>query len=127
MINLLNPENCEAEVLQPHLAGLLGSLVTTLQTTSPAVQSPCLSLLGCAAQVAEDGFDMYYSSFMPGIKSILTTAIAPEQGIVRGKAMECAGLLCDAVGVEVFSADAMELMTLFIRAIVSIVLSNLML
>ena len=69
--------------------------------------------------MAEEGFEPYYSSFMPGIKAILTSATSAEQAIVRGKAMECAGLLGEAVGVKVFAADALELMTLFARTIVS--------
>jgi hypothetical protein len=71
------------------------------------------------AQVAGPSFEKYYASFMPGIKQILTTATSQEMRLVRFKAMECAGVVCDAVGVSVFAADAVELMTFFARAIVS--------
>jgi hypothetical protein len=42
-------------------------------------------LSSCTAQVSEEAFAPYYSAFMPGIKSILRAAIAPEQAILRGK------------------------------------------
>jgi hypothetical protein len=47
---------------------------------------------------------------MPGIKNILLEATSPELIELRGKAMECAGLIGDAVGVEKFSKDAIEIM-----------------
>ncbi len=49
----------------------------------------------------------------------MVAATAPDQAVLRGKAMECAGLVGEAVGVEVFARDAMEIMQLFIHAIVS--------
>lgn len=76
----------------------------------------------CVAQVSADSFLPYYASFMPGIKSILVSAASPDQGVVRGKAMECAGLIGDAVGVDVFASDALELMNLFIHFLVSLML-----
>jgi hypothetical protein len=126
MINLVNPDACDAEVLQSHLEPLLGALVLCLQSASLEVKSPCLVLLGlvtimkkvfqlssseahvmtmllnhiiyiffsyqtrslslrCAAQVSEEAFAPYYSSFMPGIKAILRAAITPEQVTLRGK------------------------------------------
>ena len=57
------------------------------------VQPPCLVLLGCAAQVSEEAFAPYYASFVPGIKAIIRNAAAPELSILRGKAMECAGMI----------------------------------
>lgn len=73
----------------------------------------------CVAQVSEEAFAPYYAAFMPGIKQILATAVAPEQALLRGKAMECAGLLGEAVGAAVFAPDALELMTMLAAAMVS--------
>ena len=66
-----------------------------------------------------EAFIPYYSSFMPGIKSILREAAGPDLASLRGKAMECVGLVGEAVGVEVFAVDAMEIMQLFMNALVS--------
>ena len=116
MINLVNPESCEAEALTLHLQPLLTALVVCLQSAAIEVQPHCLVLLGCVAQVAEDAFVPYYSSFMPGIKAILKTATSSDKRALRGKAMECAGLIGDAVGTEIFSGDALEIMQLLIEA-----------
>jgi hypothetical protein len=56
---------------------------------------------------------------MPGIISLLREATSPDLTTQRGKAMECAGLIGEAVGVQVFAADAMEIMQLFMTALVS--------
>jgi hypothetical protein len=103
MINLVNPESCEAEALTAHLEPLLTALVVCLQSAAVEVQPHCLVLLGCAAQVSEEAFAPYYPSFMPGIKAILRAATSPDQITLRGKAMECAGLVGEAVGTEVGS------------------------
>ena len=60
----------------------------------------------------------YYAGFMPGIVSLLREATSPDLTVLRGKAMECAGLIGEAVGVQVFAADAMEIMQLFMSALV---------
>ena len=73
----------------------------------------------CVAQVSGSAFSPYYSAFMPGIIAILREATAPDLTTLRGKAMECAGLVGEAVGVDVFAADAMEIMQLFMVALVS--------
>jgi hypothetical protein len=55
---------------------------------------------------------------MPGIKSILIQAIAPEQTLIRGKAMECAGLLGESIGADIFAVDALEIMDILMKAMV---------
>ena len=110
MINLLNPDNCHKDVIQQYLQPLLQALVFCLQSASREVQPACLSLLGCLAQTAEESFFPYYSSLMPGLKSILFSATSPDLVLLRGKAMECIGLIGEAVGSEIFASDAVEVM-----------------
>jgi hypothetical protein len=62
------------------------------------------------AQVCPESFDKYYSQFMPGIFSILSNANGPEFIELRGKAMECAGLIGEAVGAHKFRNDAEQMM-----------------
>ena len=57
---------------------------------------------------------------MPGIISLLKEATSADLTLLRGKAMECAGLIGEAVGVQVFAADALEIMQLFMNALVRI-------
>ncbi|KAJ1437419.1 armadillo-type protein [Ochromonadaceae sp. CCMP2298] len=117
LIDLLNPDSCDLETLSPVLEPLLQALLGCLQNAPLEVRSPCLVLLGCVAQVCGPAFAPYYASFMPGIKSVLREATAPDLSTLRGKAMECVGLLGEAVGVAVFGADAQEIMTLFMQAL----------
>lgn len=55
---------------------------------------------------------------MPGIISLLREATSADLTLLRGKAMECTGLIGEAVGVDVFAADALEIMQLFMNALV---------
>ena len=117
LINLVNPETCDADELAPYLQDLLESLCTCLQGASLQVQGPCLTLLGCAAQVSVDTFTPYYSSFMPGVKQILAAISGEQYGEIRGKAMQCIGLIGEAVGDETFAPDALEIMQQLLAAI----------
>jgi len=74
-------------------------------------------VVGCIAQVCGELFAPYYESFMPGIKSILQQAVGPDLVLFRGKAMECVGLIGEAVGVNIFVSDAMDIMRLFVQAL----------
>ncbi len=55
---------------------------------------------------------------MPGIKNILRHATGEAQLELRGKAMECVGLVGDAVGEDVFLPDAAEVMEILIGSMV---------
>lgn len=48
LINLVNPESCEAETLSRYLDPLLQSLLFCLQSAPLLVRPPCLTLLGYA-------------------------------------------------------------------------------
>ena len=116
LINIMNPKECDSEVLNAHLAGVLQSLAGCLQGAALEVQVPCLTLLGCAAQVSPEGFKPFYPSFIPGIKSIMQSATAEQYSELRGKAMQCVGLIGEAVGDETFAGDAVEIMQLLLGA-----------
>lgn len=93
LINIMNPEACNADELGPHLPGLLNALCVCLQGSSLEVRAPCLTLLGCAAQVSSKAFKPFYPNFMPGIKQILHSATGEGYAELRGKAMQCVGKL----------------------------------
>lgn len=44
---------------------------------------------------------------------------APHLGVLRGRAMECIGIIGEAVDEEIFAPDALEVMHLLLQAIVS--------
>ena len=112
-----NPQACTPECLAPHLDRLLESLCTVLQTGSSAVQEEALGAVANVAHVTEADFSKFYPSFMPGVKSILqhTAATSRQHVKLRGRALECVSLIGEAVGPEMFRADATEVMHLIVR------------
>jgi importin-5 len=52
---------------------------------------------------------------MPGVKEILLQATTKDLLVLRGKAMECAGLIGEAVGVQKFAHDAIQIMQIFMH------------
>lgn len=46
MINLCNPESCEASFLIPFMEPILQAIVVALQSSSVEVRIPCLTLIG---------------------------------------------------------------------------------
>jgi hypothetical protein len=70
------------------------------------------------ANTCKDKFIPYYSAFVPGIKSIMVSSTHENGKELRGKAMECIGLICEGVGIDVFSNDAMEILQILIQSMV---------
>ena len=110
LISLTNPEICEEKFISPILDNLLSGLLSCINTTSINVQPSCLILIGGIAKVVEEKFAPYYATFMPGIKQMLHQALGPDMSTLRGRAMECVGLLGESVGTDLFAADALEIM-----------------
>lgn len=113
MISIIKLDECSGDVLAPHMQLLLQALVVCLQNASVEVQPPCLTLLGRVAEAAGQAFTPYYPSFMPSVKSILLSSVAPELATLRGKAMECAAYMGGAVDLNMFAPDAVEILALF--------------
>ena len=72
----------------------------------------------CIAKVSNESFCSYYHVFMPGVKAILAAATGPEQVLLRGKAIECAGIVGESVGKNIFASDALEIMNILLNAMV---------
>jgi hypothetical protein len=66
--------------------------------------------------VSHERFAPFYPHFMPGIKTILRHATGEAQALLRGKAMQCVGLVGEAVGAELFLPDAVEIMEILMEA-----------
>ena len=107
-----DPEKCEPEFLQPYSDLLLQSLVTCLGNNAapPEVMEEALGAVTRIAQVCDADFARFYPSFMPGILGILANANGPELQRLRGKAMQCVGIIGTAVGADVFRNDALQVL-----------------
>ena len=90
---------------------VLQALCTCLGGAATAeVMEEALGAVTRVAQVAEADFKRFYSAFMPGILGILASTSGSDQQRLRGKAMQCVGIIGTAVGVETFRNDAMTVL-----------------
>ena len=80
------------------------------------------AIFRCIAKVSSEAFCGYYQVFMPGVKAILTSTSAssggPELALLRGKAIECAGIIGESVGKTLFASDALEIMNSLLNEMV---------
>lgn len=105
-----NEVDCSV-IVEPYLSKLLEALIQLLQCNVVKVQEGALSAVSALALVTAEGFGPYYDAFMPGLKAILTGGSGdPKLRELRGKAMECIGLVGKAVGKEKFGPDAKVVM-----------------
>ena len=111
-----HPEQCPASCLAAHLDPLLSALIAMLQDSSLTVKEQSLTAVACIAEVSQADFGKYYDAFVPGLKSIIGSALGEDQCELRGKAMESLAMMADAVGPERFVADAQEVMTMIMGA-----------
>ncbi len=58
-------------------------------------------------KVTEADFNRFYPHFMPGILGILEGSAS---GRLRGKALQCVGIIGASVGLSVFQADAVRVL-----------------
>ncbi|CAD7695704.1 unnamed protein product [Ostreobium quekettii] len=103
-------ECCEPELLEPYLEAIIGKLLQLLQHGSKVVKEGALTAMASVADCAETGFEKYYDSVMPLLRSILLGAANKDHQLLRAKALECVSLVGMAVGRDRFRPDAPELM-----------------
>ncbi|CAE7353258.1 IPO5 [Symbiodinium pilosum] len=115
---LSSMEDMDEEDLEPHMEALMTKLFTRLeQGQSQAMQETCLSAIAVVGEAASELFLPYYGHVMPALKQLIANSSKAEQKSLRGKAFECASLLGEGVGKEVFAADGHEIMQIMVRYI----------
>ena len=105
-------EEAEKAVLEPYLDQLLSHLLQLLSSPKQFVQEQVLSTIATVADAAESTFGKYYDGLMPLLFGVLREQNAKEYRVLRGKAMECASLISQAVGKERMGQDALVFMEL---------------
>ena len=78
---------------------------------------PALVAVGSIAIVIDEDFGDYYAPFAALCSKLFVTGTTPP--MVRNKALECFGMLCEAVGREKSGMDAAGLLRDLIGALVS--------
>ena len=69
------------------------------------LQEAALTAVASIALSSKRHFTKYYDTFVPGVKSILSSAKGKSMATLRGKAIECISLIGRAVGPEKFRPD----------------------
>ena len=105
-------EEAENAVLEPYLDQLLMQLLQLLSSPISFVQEQALSTIATVADASEARFGKYYDGLMPLLFSLLKEDNVKERRLLRGKAMECASLIAQAVGKERMGQDAIVFMEL---------------
>ena len=112
LINFSNAEACPVKLVRPHLHRLLLSMFTLVRDGPRRAKEEALTAVACLANVADAEFGQYYDHFMPIALQLIENATTKEFSALRGKAMECVGLMGLAVGKERFAPDAAKAMQL---------------
>ncbi|CAM9197764.1 unnamed protein product, partial [Sphacelaria rigidula] len=117
LVNFTDTEGVPEEAVTPHLDALLSALCTCLNGAVPqSVQCRALTAVSTVAKTAEGKFGKYYDAFMPGIRAIVTTTAPqagtdPQKDLLLGQAMQCAGMIGEAVGRTRFRSDGLAMMS----------------
>ena len=102
--------------LGPHLSAFLTAMVACLGMKGyPKVMEHSLAAVSSAAMVAEKDFVPFYAHFMPGVKQIISQCTDEHQKKLRGKAIECLGMMAQAVGKEAFAPEVAPVMEALLR------------
>ncbi|KDQ15158.1 hypothetical protein BOTBODRAFT_158816 [Botryobasidium botryosum FD-172 SS1] len=97
----------DRETLRPYLDDIVGDLLSMLNVTGRRyVQEQAITTLAMVADASAEIFRKYYGTIMPNLLNVLRGATHSDLRTLRCKVMECAGLIANAVGTDMFKADA---------------------
>ena len=107
-------------LLRPYDSKLLESLFGLIKSGPMTAKIEGLTAVSAIANVIGQDFGKYYDHFMPLAKSFVAAepvsfGDVEDSLTLRGKAMDCVALMGNAVTVEKFKQDAVEVMDLLIH------------
>ena len=108
-------EQANQTILEPYLDGLLSNLLTLLQSNKLYVQEQALTTIAFIAEAAKTKFIKYYDTLMPLLINVLKTENQGNNGVLKGKCIECATLIAAAVGKEKFNEHSEVLINLLLN------------
>lgn len=115
VINFCNINVCKAKYVNKHAQALLEALFNALRSCPRQVQEQAITAVASVAKVIGEEFNRFYGIFIPLAKEVLLNARGKDYSLLRGKSMESIALIGQAVGKDVFVADAKEVMDILIR------------
>ena len=107
-------EQADQSILEPYLDSLLNNLLILLQSNKLYVQEQALTTIAFIAEAAKSKFVKYYDTLMPLLLNVLKTDNSDDNGVLKGKCIECATLIAAAVGKEKFAEHSQDLVTLLL-------------
>jgi len=107
-------EGCEPEIMAAHADSLLRGLLPLLGGT-PEMQEASLTAIASTADCCDAAFTAQYDAVMPQLVELLSSATAPQQRMLRCKAIECATLVGLAVGAQRFSAHGEAVVSVMVH------------
>ncbi|CAB4253038.1 similar to Saccharomyces cerevisiae YMR308C PSE1 Karyopherin/importin that interacts with the nuclear pore complex [Maudiozyma barnettii] len=107
-------EQADQSILEPYLDSLLNNLLILLQSNKLYVQEQALTTIAFIAEAAKTKFIKYYDTLMPLLLNVLKTDNSDDNGVLKGKCIECATLIAAAVGKQKFSEHSQELINLLL-------------
>ena len=116
VLSFANPEKVPIGIV----VTLLGTIVEWIVQYSKRGEcsSKCsrriIEAISVVAKVSGEAFGAFYDGFMPAAKGIIKSATAAEYQELRGKTMDCVGLIGIAVGKEKFLPDAKEVLEMML-------------
>lgn len=108
-------DEASPSIISPYLNAILAKLQALLQSPLRLTQEQAVTAIAAVADSADSKFTQYYDSFMPALKSVLSsTSNDKDLRRLRGKVMECISLIGLSVGREKFGRDAAEVMNVLV-------------
>eukprot|EP00033_Pygsuia_biforma_P000435 GCRY01000518.1.p1 GENE.GCRY01000518.1~~GCRY01000518.1.p1 ORF type:complete len:1147 (+),score=376.11 GCRY01000518.1:208-3441(+) len=104
----------EESNMKLYTSQLMEILVNLLGQSQLKTQSQILSVISSIAQITRAEFAAYYDQMMAMLINVLHTGDPAEQNKLICKAVECVGLLSQAVGKDKFGPHAERVMTLLL-------------
>jgi len=97
------------DVLAVYSQGFMEKFLGKLQSSNHrGIQEEAITAIAVIAAVVRQDFAQYYSTTMPLLKQLISSATGEKQQRLRGKAFECLSLLGEAVPKEQFLPDAKQ-------------------
>lgn len=106
-------ENAGQTIANQYSAIIIPKLIERISPSNCSfVIEISLSALASLADACKEMFANYYSQMMPYLFEIIRNYKDPIYRLLRGKAIECLTLMCSAVGRNVFSPNASQVIAL---------------
>lgn len=115
LFNFVDPCEQADGIVSMYADRILPPLVHLLKTGSKMVQQQVMTTIAAVAGAAPEQFDKFYNDIVPMMKQVIVMANGTQLALLRARAMEAITFIGMAVGKQRFSADAKDVMNIFLK------------